>query len=200
MAVNYYREMEKIFSLIKKSGETPKLLMHSCCAPCSSACIETVKDKLDTTIFYYNPNIDTIDEYLLRKEEQLRLCQALDVKCIAEDHCKDDFLQAITGLENEREGGARCTVCYRLRLEKTAQKAKELGFDYFTTTLTVSPLKDAERLNAIGFELAQKYGVKFLPSDFKKKGGYARSVELSKQYGLYRQNYCGCEFSKITRP
>ncbi len=200
MAKNFNRDMEQVISQLKKSGQKPKLLLHSCCAPCSTACIEAVKDYFDLTVFYYNPNIDTLEEYTLRKEEQQRLCEKLGVKCICCDYSKQDFTTAVQGLETEREGGGRCTVCYKLRLTKTAQTAKETGFDYFTTTLTVSPLKDAERLNAIGLELADSLGVKWLPSDFKKKGGYLRSVELSKQFGLYRQNYCGCEFSKNLRP
>ncbi|MBR5899786.1 MAG: epoxyqueuosine reductase QueH [Clostridia bacterium] len=200
MNVNYHREMERTISSIKKTGEKPKLLMHSCCAPCSSACIERVKDYFDLVIYYYNPNIDGVEEYQKREAEQERLCTALGVGFIGSKYDKNQFLSKVSGLENEKEGGARCSVCYELRLEETAKKAVELGCDYFTTTLTVSPLKDAERLNSIGFKLAEKYGVKFLPSDFKKKGGYLRSIELSREYGLYRQNYCGCEFSKNFNP
>lgn len=192
--------MERTISSIKKTGEKPKLLMHSCCAPCSSACIERVKDYFDLVIYYYNPNIDGVEEYQKREAEQERLCTALGVGFIGGKYDKNQFLSKVSGLENEKEGGARCSVCYELRLEETAKKAVELGCDYFTTTLTVSPLKDAERLNSIGFKLAEKYGVKFLPSDFKKKGGYLRSIELSREYGLYRQNYCGCEFSKNFNP
>ena len=192
--------MERTISSIKKTGEKPKLLMHSCCAPCSSACIERVKDYFDLVIYYYNPNIDGVEEYQKREAEQERLCTALGVGFIGSKYDKNQFLSKVSGLENEKEGGARCSVCYELRLEETAKKAVELGCDYFTTTLTVSPLKDAERLNSIGFKLAEKYGVKFLPSDFKKKGGYLRSIELSREYGLYRQNYCGCEFSKNFNP
>ena len=200
MNVNYHREMERTISSIKKTGEKPKLLMHSCCAPCSSACIERVKDYFDLVIYYYNPNIDGVEEYQKREAEQERLCTALGVGFIGSKYDKNQFLSKVSGLENEKEGGARCSVCYELRLEETAKKAVELGCNYFTTTLTVSPLKDAERLNSIGFKLAEKYGVKFLPSDFKKKGGYLRSIELSREYGLYRQNYCGCEFSKNFNP
>ena len=192
--------MERTISSIKKTGEKPKLLMHSCCAPCSSACIERVKDYFDLVIYYYNPNIDGVEEYQKREAEQERLCTALGVGFIGSKYDKNQFLSKVSGLENEKEGGARCSVCYELRLEETAKKAVELGCNYFTTTLTVSPLKDAERLNSIGFKLAEKYGVKFLPSDFKKKGGYLRSIELSREYGLYRQNYCGCEFSKNFNP
>lgn len=188
--------MEKVIGDLAKNKVKPKLLLHSCCAPCSSACIEKIKEFFDLTVYYYNPNMDTLQEYTLRMEEQQRFCQEAGVKFACESHCSGDFYSAVSGLENEPEGGARCAVCFRLRLSKTAEFALQNGFEYFTTTLTVSPLKDANLLNLIGQEVAKKTGVKWLPTDFKKKGGYQRSVELSKQHNLYRQNYCGCEFSK----
>lgn len=197
---NYNREMEKIIDELKKSGQKPKLLLHSCCAPCSSACIERVKDFFDVTVYYYNPNIDTLEEYSLRYQEQERLCSSLGVNFVGEDYGKEDFYKVVKGLEDKPEGGARCKECFALRLSKSADYAKANGFDFFTTTLTVSPLKDAYVLNEIGQKIANAKGVKWLPSDFKKKGGYQRSIELSKQYELYRQNYCGCEFSKNINP
>lgn len=200
MAINYNLEMEKIISLIKKQEDKPRLLLHSCCAPCSSACIERLKDFFEITIYYYNPNLDSYEEYALRSSEQLRLSKEFGVNCEIEDYSKQDFYSAINGLENCPEGGERCSVCFGIRLDKTAKYAKKNGFDYFATTLTISPLKNAEKLNEIGNALAQKHGVKFLPSDFKKKGGYLRSIELSKEFSLYRQNYCGCEFSKEKNP
>ena len=197
---NYNRLMEGVIADLKKNKKRPKLLLHSCCAPCSSACIERLKDAFDLTVYYYNPNIDTISEYNARKEEQQRLCKELQINCIVEDHLQADFYTAVNGKEDLPEGGARCTICYELRLKKTAKKAIELGYEYFATTLTVSPLKDADRLNRIGERIQEELSIKYLPSDFKKKGGYQRSIELSREYNLYRQNYCGCEFSKIIKP
>ena len=197
---NYNRLMEGVIADLKKNKKRPKLLLHSCCAPCSSACIERLKDAFDLTVYYYNPNIDTISEYNARKEEQQRLCKELQINCIVEDHLQADFYTAVNGKEDLPEGGARCTICYELRLKKTAKKAIELGYEYFATTLTVSPLKDADRLNSIGERIQEELSIKYLPSDFKKKGGYQRSIELSREYNLYRQNYCGCEFSKIIKP
>lgn len=192
--------MEGVIADLKKNKKRPKLLLHSCCAPCSSACIERLKDAFDLTVYYYNPNIDTISEYNARKEEQQRLCKELQINCIVEEHLQADFYTAVNGKEDLPEGGARCTICYELRLKKTAKKAIELGYEYFATTLTVSPLKDADRLNSIGERIQEELSIKYLPSDFKKKGGYQRSIELSREYNLYRQNYCGCEFSKIIKP
>ena len=196
MTQNFNKLMEQIIAQNKLKGQLPKLLLHSCCAPCSSACLERVKDAFDLTVYYYNPNLDSLAEYELRSSEQLRLCKTLGIKCVVEDFDQQSFLTKVVGLENEPEGGARCSVCYALRLEQTSKYAFENGFDYFTTTLSVSPLKDAKRLNQIGQALAEKYNVKYLPSDFKKQGGYLRSIQLSKQYDLYRQNYCGCSFAK----
>ena len=194
--VNYDAEMEKTVSAYQNTAEKPTLLMHACCAPCSSACLERVKDFFDITVYYYNPNIDSEEEYRKRSDEQKKLCGILNVKFIAEEYNPEEFYSAVKGFENEPEGGERCEKCFYLRLKKTAEIAKAKGFEFFTTTLTLSPLKDAELLNMIGNEVAGETGIKFLPSDFKKRGGYQRSVELSKEYGLYRQNYCGCIFSK----
>ncbi len=193
---NYDKEMEKILSACENAGKTVKVLLHSCCAPCSTACLERLKGRADVAVYYFNPNLDSQKEFDLRASEQKRLCESLGVDCIIEEFDKPKFLTAVKGLENEMEGGKRCAVCFYLRLKKTAEKAKKLGYDYFTTTLTVSPLKNAEKLNSIGKKVEEQTGVKFLPTDFKKRNGYLRSIELSKEYALYRQNYCGCEFSK----
>lgn len=174
-----------------------KVLLHSCCAPCSTTCIERLKEHLDLTIFYYNPNIDTQNEFNLRADEQKRYCKSVAIDCIVSDYDKQAFLDKVKGLENELEGGKRCEKCFYLRLKKTALISKELGFDYFATTLTVSPLKNASLINKIGKEIEKECGVKYLPTDFKKDNGYLRSITLSKENELYRQNYCGCEFSKI---
>ncbi len=183
------KEMEK--------GANRSLLLHSCCAPCSSYCLEQVAKVFKTTVFYYNPNLDSPEEYEKRKAEQLRFLTETKLADLLDcDYSPEDFAKIAKGYEGEREGGARCGRCFRLRLERTAQAAKAGGFDYFGTTLTVSPLKNAELINSIGMELEREYGVKYLPSDFKKRGGYLRSIELSKEHGLYRQNYCGCVYSK----
>lgn len=180
-------------------GCRPRLLLHSCCAPCSSACLERLKDSFKVTVFYYNPNIEA-GEYEVRKVEQLRLLEetgwadALDC-----DHESQEFYRIAEGLEDAPEGGARCMKCYRLRLERTAAEAKRLGYEYFATTLTISPQKSAAALNAIGGELEREYGVKWLHTDFKKRGGYLRSCELAREHRLYRQDYCGCEFSRKAR-
>ena len=174
-----------------------RLLLHSCCAPCSSACLERLKDHFQVTVLYYNPNIDEQEEYEKRKTEQIRLLQETGWADFLDcDYESEVFFRAVEGLEQEPERGKRCYVCYRLRLEKTAKVAKENGFAYFTTTLTLSPYKNAEWLNEIGVEVGGRYEVKYLFSDFKKKGGYHRSIELSNEYGLYRQDFCGCKFSK----
>lgn len=197
-AVNYDREMQKIIESFK--GQKPKLLLHSCCAPCSSYCIERLKEHFDLCIYYYNPNLDTADEFSLRSAEQIRLCDTFGVKCIVVPYDKQEYLLAVNGLEHLPEGGERCSKCFYLRLKKTAEEAKQNGFEYFATTLTISPLKNAKKLNDTGEAIAQEVGVKFLPSDFKKNNGYLRSIELSKEHNLYRQNYCGCEFSKGAVP
>ncbi len=196
--INYDAELERLMH-DKKSlaeDEKPKLLLHACCAPCASACIERVKDAFRVTAYFYNPNIDGKEEYDHRAGELERLCKAFGVKAVIANYEPQEFFSAAAGLENAIEGGARCEKCFLLRLNRTAQFAKENGFDCFATTLTLSPLKNAEKLNAAGFSAAEKYGTPYLPSDFKKHGGYLRSIELSKELGLYRQNYCGCVFSK----
>ena len=196
---NYQKELEKIIEEIKKTGEAPTLLLHSCCAPCSSYCLEYLAQYFKITVFYYNPNIYPESEYALRAEEQKRLIKELKVKneisFLETGFNPEEFYSAVKGLEKEREGGERCFVCYRLRLSKTAEEAKKRGFDYFTTTLSISPLKNAEKLNEIAEDEGIKNGIKHLPSDFKKKNGYKRSIELSKEYGLHRQDYCGCVYS-----
>ncbi len=193
--INYDKEMEKIILSIP-DGEKPKLLLHCCCAPCSSACIERLKERFDLTVYFYNPNMDSEKEFLLRASEQKRLCENLNIPCVIEDYLAEEFYNGVLGLEQEPEGGARCEKCFRLRLGKTAEFAKLNGYEFFATTLTVSPLKNATVLNREGERAGKEWGVKYLPSDFKKKGGYQRSIELCREYQLYRQNYCGCKFSK----
>ena len=193
---NYDKEMNKIIETHAKREWKPTLLLHSCCAPCSTACLERLTPYFDLTVYFYNPNLDTLVEYEKRKNEQIKLCNALGVNCIVEDYSKDDFTIAVRGLEGEIEGGKRCNKCFELRLGKTAEKTKQLKCDYFTTTLTVSPHKNSQLINEVGKKVGDEFGVKFLPSDFKKGGGFLRSTVLSNQYGLYRQNYCGCEYSK----
>lgn len=200
MKQNYQIILDKTLDELQKSGETPTLLLHSCCAPCSSYVLEYLSRYFYITIFYYNPNIDTRTEFDRRVNEQKRLIQEMpmahEVKFIKGAYDSERFYKMAQGLEDIPEGGERCFKCYRLRLEEAAKEAKKRGFDYFTTTLSISPLKNAQVLNEIGKELSEKYGVKYLYSDFKKKEGYKRSCDLSKEYGLYRQDYCGCEFSK----
>ncbi len=193
---NYQLELEKIIDGVQISGKKPRLFMHACCAPCSSYCVIYLKDFFDITLYYYNPNITDFDEYQKRLLELKKFADNFGIEVLADDYNSQDFFTAIKGLENEVEGGKRCFECYKLRLEKTAKKAKDLGYDYFCSTLSISPLKNADKLNEIGEELSSVYKVAHLPNDFKKKGGYLKSVELSKEYGLYRQNYCGCVFSK----
>ena len=203
MKINYQIEMERELKRIEAEGVRPRLLLHSCCAPCSSYVLERLTELFDITVFYYNPNIAPEEEFRFRADEQRRLIEAMPhggtMELIVGDYDVESFMAAVRGLEEVPEGGERCTRCFRLRLGKTAQLAKRGGFDYFTTTLSISPLKDAQRLNAIGGELAEQYGVSYLFSDFKKKNGYRRSCELSEQHGLYRQDYCGCMFSKRER-
>ena len=187
---------------IKKNGEAgkiPRLLLHCCCAPCSSYCLEFLNGHFDITCFFYNPNITDKDEYLHRLNELKNyVFRALNgaYPVIDGGFGPDAFYRAALGKEKEREGGERCFSCYSLRLAETYKNAVSGGYDYFGTTLTVSPHKRADKINEIGFALAEGGGVKYLPSDFKKRGGYLRSIQLSKEYGLYRQNYCGCEFSR----
>lgn len=198
--MNYQNKLDEI---LKDLNGTPKLLLHTCCAPCSSYCIEYLSNYFDITVLYYNPNISPQEEYEKRKQEQIRFLKEypsknkLDIMDIDYDY--NDFLSIAKGLEQEKEGGRRCHKCYLLRLEKTAQIAKKHHFDYFGTTLTVSPYKNSKVLNEIGKVLQEKYNVAYLFSDFKKKEGYKRSIELSKIYHLYRQDYCGCIYSKKER-
>lgn len=201
--INYQKELDKLIEKNKREGVTPSLLLHACCAPCSSYCLEYLSEYFKITVFYYNPNIYPESEYAHRVAEEKRLISSLSVKnkidFIEGKFEPSEFYEAVKGLENVREGGERCFSCYRLRLEETAKLAAKLGFDYFTTTLTISPLKNAAKINEIGEALSEEYGVKHLPSDFKKKEGYKRSIELSKQFSLYRQDYCGCVFSRRER-
>lgn len=197
---NYQKELEQLLENLKSGNKIPRLLLHSCCAPCSSYVLGYLTSYFNITVFYYNPNISPEEEYLFRKKEQINLLSKIKAKntisfldCDYEDF---KFYQITSGLENEKEGGKRCFNCYRLRLEITAVTAKALNFEFFGSTLSVSPYKNAIWLNDIGEGLENKYSVKFLISDFKKKDGYKKSIELSKQFNLYRQNYCGCIFSK----
>lgn len=200
--INYQKLLDKLIDDIQSKNELPKLLVHSCCAPCSSYVLEYLNNFFDITVLYYNPNISPKEEYEHRKAEEIRLISENKwinpVKFTDCDYDGNIYNTAVKGLEREPEGGARCEVCFRLRLEKTAQTAKENGFEYFVTTLSISPLKNAELLNKLGNEIGEKYGVKYLPSDFKKRNGYKRSIELSREFNLYRQNFCGCVYSKAS--
>ena len=196
---NYQRELDKLIQELETNGEVPTLLLHSCCAPCSSYVLEYLSQYFKITVLYYNPNIYPESEYRYRAEEQKRFISLLPVKhpisFVEGDYIPKDFYQTGKGLEHIQEGGERGFACYRLRLTEAANAAKELGLDYFATTLTISPLKNASKLNEIGEELADTYHVRWLTSDFKNKNGYKRSTELSHEYGMYRQDYCGCVFS-----
>lgn len=197
---NYQREMEEIILENEKEGRIPTLLLHSCCAPCSSYSLEMLAEHFCITDFYYNPNITRREEYEKREEELLRLIERQPhlhpVTFLHGRYDPESFFSLAKGLEDCPEGGERCFRCYELRLRETAKAAAEGAFDYFTTTLTISPLKNAQKLNEIGERLAARYGVRWLPTDLKKKGGYQRSIELSREYGLYRQDYCGCVYSE----
>lgn len=199
---NYQRELEQIIEGINEN-ERPRLLLHSCCAPCSSYTLSYLSKYFQIILFYYNPNIFPESEYSKRVEEQRRFISEYPfsekIKLIEGDYEPEKFFELAKGRENCPEGGERCFLCYELRLEKAFELAKSLGCDYVTTTLSISPHKNAEKINELGEELSIKYGVDFLPSDFKKKDGYRQSIELSKQYGLYRQDYCGCVYSKRER-
>lgn len=196
--INYQKELDKITDSL--NGDVPKLFLHSCCAPCSSYTLEYLRNYFDITVYYFNPNISPKAEFDKRYAEQKRLIEALPskhpIKLVCGEYDYNDFLKIAKGYEDVPEGGERCFRCYRMRLESTAKLAKEQGFDYFCTTLSISPLKNSQKINEIGYEVAEKYGIKWLPSDFKKKEGYKRSIELSREYQLYRQNFCGCVFSK----
>lgn len=198
---NYQKELEKLIEKQQRDGEKPSLLLHSCCAPCSSYVLEYLAPYFNICDFYYNPNISPKQEYEDRKEELVRLISEMGLSAkvtfLEGVYQPEDFFSVAKGLEELPEGGERCFKCYEMRLRESAKIAAEQGAEYFATTLTISPLKNAQKLNEIGERLAEEFGVKYLPSDFKKKNGYKRSVELSAQYGLYRQNYCGCVFSKM---
>ncbi len=200
--INYDREMETILAALAPKKEKPALLLHACCAPCSSATLERLTGHFALTILYYNPNIYPPAEYHRREAELERFVQEAGyagIRVAELPYEPEEFYRAVQGLENEPERGARCTVCYRLRLEAAARYAAAHGFAWFTTTLTISPVKDPVRLNEIGAEMAARYGVRYLPSEFRKRDGYKRSLALSAEYGLYRQDYCGCVFSKRER-
>ncbi len=198
--INYQRELEKIIEINSKEKRVPTLLLHSCCAPCSSYCLEYLSSYFEITDLYYNPNITDEAEYRHREEELSRLISKQPhlhpVTFIRGTYEPQKFWEISRGLESCPEGGERCFKCYELRIREAAEYAAKGRFDYFTTTLTISPLKNAQKLNEIGFRVAEETGTVWLPSDFKKKGGFLRSTELSSEYGLYRQNYCGCVFSK----
>jgi len=196
--INYDRKFSDIVRGLK-DGEKPSLLLQCCCGPCSSAVLERLCSNFKVTVFFYNPNIYPETEYNKRLEHMMLLLKSIgrenEVTFLECKYDPESFYDAVKGHESDREGGARCALCFSLRLDETAKTAKKLGFDYFCSTLTVSPHKNADVINKIGFALGEKHGIKFLPSDFKKKDGYKRSIELSKNFGLYRQEYCGCQFS-----
>ncbi len=198
---NYQRELDALIDGL--GGRIPTLLLHGCCAPCSSYVLEYLSQHFAITLYFYNPNISSREEYEKRAEEAKRLLDALDTKhpvtLVVTPHSSEDFTSAIAGLEEAPEGGERCKICYEIRLRRAAEEAKKGGYDYFTTTLSISPHKRADWLNEIGEKVGGEMGVRHLPSDFKKRGGYLRSVELSEELGLYRQDYCGCEYSRIAR-
>ncbi len=200
--VNYSLLLEQRLAEFDRLSVTPKLLLHVCCAPCSSYVLEYLVGRFDITAYFYNPNIAPAEEYDFRYREFERLCEECgyrEVKRIREVYAPEEFEKIAKGLEHEPEGGARCFKCYRLRLQRAAEAARAGGFDYFTTTLSISPHKNAEWLNALGVEAGDAVGVPYLCSDFKKKGGYQRSIVLSREYNLYRQDYCGCVYSKNNR-
>lgn len=201
--MNYNKVMEEEIETILKSGEVPRILLHSCCAPCSTHVIDTLSPYFDITVLYYNPNIEPYEEYEKRKQEEVRFISEYQAKnkldILDVQHENELFREMARGLEDVPEGGARCIKCYYLRMEKTAKLAREHRYDYFATTLTVSPLKNSQKLNDIGRILSEQYGIQYLYSDFKKKEGYKHSIEMAREYDLYRQDYCGCVFSKEQR-
>lgn len=200
---NYAKELEQLIQKLQQEGRVPRLLLHACCAPCSSAVLEYLSQCFAITLLYYNPNIAPLEEYQKREAELRRLVSQMKfihpVELLPCQYDGQAFVQAARGLEGEPEGGKRCEACFRLRLRYAAQEAARLRFDYYTTTLSISPMKNAPLLNQLGEEIGREFGVAHLPSDFKKKDGYKRSVQLSKEYDLYRQDYCGCAFSKAQR-
>ncbi|SDM67743.1 epoxyqueuosine reductase QueH [Acetanaerobacterium elongatum] len=200
MSRNYQKELDTVIAREQSAGRTPTLLLHACCAPCSSYVLEYLAQAFAITVLYYNPNIAPEAEYQKRLDELKRFISAFPlknpVKLIEGRYTPEQFYALAKGLEDENEGGERCARCYELRLREAAEAAAKGGFDYFTTTLSISPYKNAQKLNEIGERLAQEYGVRHLSADFKKKDGYKRSIALSQEYGLYRQDYCGCVYSK----
>ncbi len=190
--INNYTEFEQFLTDLK---ERPKLLLHSCCAPCSTAVLERLLPYFDISVYFYNPNIYPEEEYIKRKNEEIKLLKELDIKYIDTNYENELFKKEIAGLEQEKEGGKRCKECIKMRLQKSAIYAKENDFDFFTTTLSISPHKNSKLINEIGYELEKKYNISYLYSDFKKKDGFKRSIDLSNKYNLYRQNYCGCQYS-----
>ena len=200
---NYQRELDNLIGNIKKEQKTPTLFLHSCCAPCSSYVLEYLSEYFEITVFFYNPNISFREEYVKRAGELRRMTEEMNfrhpVHVVEGPYEPEKFFRMAKGLEDVPEGGERCFRCYRMRMEEAAKLAREGNFDYFTTTLSISPLKNAAALNEIGAALGEEYGVRFLPSDFKKKEGYKRSITLSREYGLYRQDFCGCAFSRAAR-
>ena len=196
---NYDREMQRIMKELGAREDPPRLLLHSCCAPCSTVCLERLSEVFAVTVFYYNPNIFPEEEYLFRKAEQIEFIGRHPFRCpvsfLDGDYDTERFYAAVKGHENDPERGERCRICYRLRLGRAAEAAAAGGFPWFASTLTLSPLKDTEALNTIGEEEAARHGVRWLPSDFKKRNGFLRSCEITKEYGMYRQDYCGCVYS-----
>ena len=203
MNINENLEMEKIIDELTKQGKTPTLLLHSCCGPCSSCVIERLADFFNITVYYYNPNIYPEEEYLKRKQVQLELIEKMEtknkVRFLDCDYIQNEFNEAVKGYEACHEGEERCYKCYELRIRKTAETAEKNNFDFFTTTLSVSPHKNSKWINEIGRRMEFDINTRYLPADFKKKDGYKRSIELSKKYCLYRQNYCGCIYSLVER-
>ncbi len=202
--INYQKQLEEVLKRMKEEGKRKRLLLHACCAPCSSYCLEYLREAFALTVFFYNPNLTEQEEYRRRVEEEKRLIALMNgqggssqIEILEGRYEPERFLEAAKGLETCKEGGERCVRCFALRLGETARVAAEGGFDFFTTSLTISPLKNSALLNRIGAQEGERYGVRFLPSDFKKNNGYLRSTQLSRLYGLYRQNYCGCIYSKV---
>lgn len=201
---NYQKQLEEVLKRMKEEGKRKRLLLHACCAPCSSYCLEYLREAFALTVFFYNPNLTEQEEYRRRVEEEKRLIDLMNgqegssqIEILEGRYEPERFLEAAKGLETCKEGGERCVRCFALRLGETARVAAEDGFDFFTTSLTISPLKNSALLNRIGAQEGERYGVRFLPSDFKKNNGYLRSTQLSRLYDLYRQNYCGCIYSKV---
>ena len=198
--MNYQKKLDELIEKLQKDNAKPTLLLHACCAPCSSYCLEYLSKTFDITVLFYNPNIESEMEFnkrvveLIRFIDECRLIEGVNLEIL--DYDNSEFYNAVEGLEDAKEGGERCFKCYELRLRKTAEYAKEHDFEYITTTLTISPHKNSDKINEIGLRVADEFGLKYLLSDFKKNDGFKRSIELSKEYDLYRQSFCGCEFSK----